>query len=669
MATLEQIEQALRAADAAGNVEDARALAQAYRQMQAETQTAPSQNGPSAQPPRALKPGSREYADWAAAEARAGRKLPQVSEPPPEWVDPASGVEGKFTAGYTSFLNGVPIAGPSILSGAENLRAAVQGVPVEDIQYETRRAQDANPITTGVGGVAGAVAPFMPLAGLPVVGRALGMSGGLASQMGFGAASGGLIAAGDTLARGGNAEDALTSGAIGVGAGGLLPVAGKVLGAGWSALTGTTVPKQARVAGRALKDDQIPASQITRRLQALGPDGMLMDLGPNLQSQAGALAAVPGPAQKTVREAVENRVAAAPSRVANDVAQTVGNGPDIETLKQAITQQQKQAAKPLYDAIRNVPVDVTKGNFGFVLATPMGKAALKNAIELAANDGVVFNNTGMTAGMIDYTKQALDDIAKEAFRQGKDNVGRQASELARVLRTEADKVVPGYKQAREAFAGPAAIKDAIDEGATVFSKDISPDQLRRTWSGMSVSEQDAYIQGVQASLEAQLGNAVNDVASLRNMFKKGWNEEKLRIILGKDIADDLLKRIDRELLFGNTTNVVARNSETARRTASMSEVAPEQADLRQVNLVGGILAAFNAARGAVAQKLRGNANQELAKLLTTKTGQMTPEMVQMLYRGTQAMKPSLLAPGAAIPAINGMGPEKRKPLEITVRGN
>jgi len=148
MATLEQIEQALRAADAAGNVEDARALAQAYREMQAKVRVTPSQNGPSSQPPKGLKPGSREYADWAAAETRAGRKVPRVSEAPPEWVDPASGIEGKFTAGYTSFLNGVPIAGPSILAGAENLRAAVQGVPVEDVQYETRRAQEANPIST-----------------------------------------------------------------------------------------------------------------------------------------------------------------------------------------------------------------------------------------------------------------------------------------------------------------------------------------------------------------------------------------------------------------------------------------------------------------------------------------------------------------------------------------
>jgi hypothetical protein len=74
MATLEQIAAALKAADAAGNVDDAKRLAAAYRAMQAG-------DGP-AVAPAGLKPGSREYADWAMTQARAGKKLPQVSETP-----------------------------------------------------------------------------------------------------------------------------------------------------------------------------------------------------------------------------------------------------------------------------------------------------------------------------------------------------------------------------------------------------------------------------------------------------------------------------------------------------------------------------------------------------------------------------------------------------------
>jgi hypothetical protein len=38
----------------------------------------------SVDPPAGAKPGSREYADWAAARARAGKALPQVSPAPPE---------------------------------------------------------------------------------------------------------------------------------------------------------------------------------------------------------------------------------------------------------------------------------------------------------------------------------------------------------------------------------------------------------------------------------------------------------------------------------------------------------------------------------------------------------------------------------------------------------
>lgn len=618
--------------------------------------------------PGGMKPGSKEYALWARDQALAGNELPMFSETPPapQFAGPATDIGNKLHAAAGSFIEGVPIAGPSLIGLAKQARGAVQGMTPEQVAAEFALAKEANPISSGVGTVAGAVLPMAPLGTVPGLGRILGMTGGLPSQMGFGLVSGAGIGAADTAARGGSPDEIARNALIGGAGGGLLPVATNTIGAGLKALVGRNLPRGVDTVGRAMRDDGLDPSKLPQLLDDVGEGAMVMDLGPNLQSLAGGLASVPGKAQKTLRAVVGERAAssAKSARVRSDVDATIGTGPDIDLLKQSIVQSQKAAADPLYQAIREVPVPAQQGNFAFVFNTPMGKDALRKGLEMAANDGVQFQSTGLTAGMVDYTKRALDDIAKEAARQGKDNVARQAGNLARVLRTEADKVVPGYREAREAFAGPAAVLDAIDEGAAAFTKEVSPGQLQRMLQGMTASERDAYLQGVQTSLEAQMGNAVNDVASLRNTFRKGWNEEKLRILLGDDIAADVLRRIDRETTFGTSTDVVTRNSETARRLAVQAKVDPQQKDLSQTNWLGIILEGINLARRKALGGLQGRSNQQAAQILGAGARTLDPSFIPQLARAGVPKLPSPIAPSGAVVA----GLEKRKPIEITVRG-
>lgn len=677
MATLEQIAEGIRRAHAAGNAEDVRKLGAAYRQMQGDVQPtepapqpAPAAPGP-AQPPAGYKPGSREYALWARDQAIAGNELPRVSAPQPEYDGPAphSDIGSKLHALSGSMIEGVPIAGPTLIDWAKQGRAAIHGLTKEQVDSEFATAKEANPITSGIGSVTGAVLPLAGLGTLPGLGRILGMTGGLPSQIGFGAGSGAIIGGVDTAARGGSPDDIARNTLIGLGAGGLLPVATNAIGAGVKTLLGKNVPKGLDTVGRAMRDDGIDPMQLPRLLDDMGDSSMVLDLGPNLQSLAGGISALPGKGQRVLREAIGERAlpAAKRARVEADVAATIGTGPDIDLLKQSIVQQQKAAAGPLYDAIREVPVPAQQGNFGFVFNTPMGKDALRTGLEMAANDGVRFQSNGLTVGMVDYTKRALDDIAKAAAREGKNNLARQAGDLARLLRTEADKVVPGYKQAREAFAGPAAVLDAIDEGAATFTKEVSPGQLERTLQGMTASERDAYLQGVQTSLEAQMGNAVNDVASLRNTFRKGWNEQKLRILLGDDVADDVLKRIDREMTFGTSTNVVSSNSETARRQAVMRTIDPQSKDLSQTNWLGAVLQGINVARRKVLGNLQAKSNADAANVLKAGSRSIDPAMLPKLAGAGLPRLPSPIAPGA-VAVGSGAGPNRKEPLLIQVFG-
>lgn len=205
-----------------------------------------------AQPPAGLTPGSREYADWAAAEARAGRKLPQVSR-----TEPTQNIGDAIAAGYTSALDAVPIAGPYLKGGVQNIKSAIYGVPQQEIARQDTATEQANPVASTVGQVTGTVAPFMVGGGIPGVSRALGMTGGLASRVGMGAASGYGISGADALARGKSLNEAASAANVGGLIGGAFPIAAKAVGAikngVGSALRGAAASEEP-MASQAMKD-------------------------------------------------------------------------------------------------------------------------------------------------------------------------------------------------------------------------------------------------------------------------------------------------------------------------------------------------------------------------------------------------------------------------------
>lgn len=564
-------------------------------------------------------------------------------------------------------IESVPVAGPWLKEQAQNLRGLIAplfGTTKEQADQYSQQSVENAPVASVAGQAFGTVAPLAVAGTTALGGRLLGATGGLASRIGFGGVTGAALSGADTLARGGDVKQATESGILGAGIGAGVPL----VGAGLSRLLGGSVSREARNIGRALKDDGVDPASINQQLQTMGPDAMVMDLGPNLQAQAGALASVPGQAQKTLRAAVQARAKDASKRVGDDLAATVGTGPEIGQMTEQIVAAQKAAADPLYAAIRDVPVNVT-GNLRLVLQTPMGKAALAEAKRLAANDGVpgamelAPEVEGMTAGMADYLKRALDDAASTAARSGAGNVARQAGTLAKLVVREVDAQVPGYAKARAAFAGPAQVLDAIEIGQTVLGKDMSPGQLQSMLSGMSGSEKAAMLQSFRASLEAQLGNAVNDALSLRNLFKKGWNETKLRMLLGDDIADDLIKRIDREAAFGRTNNAVSGNSETARRMAAQEEIAPDHQRIEPASVAALVFRQINKALARIQGNVHGKSNAKLAEALAS--GNLSPKVLAQAKRA-MAPKGRLPLPPAGVPLIPA--PDNRRWTDITVYG-
>jgi hypothetical protein len=292
---------------------------------------------------------------------------------------------------------------------------------------------------------------------------------------------------------------------------------------------------------------------------------------------------------------------------------------------------------------------------------------------MAANDG--YSASGLTVGTIDYAKQALDDIISSAQRSGNNNLARQATQMVNSLKSETDAQVPLYAAARDAYAGPAKVKDAIALGQSVFSKDTSPEDLQAAMAGMSSSERDGLLLGAQSAVQSAMGNAKNDAQAVKSTFASDFAKQKLAMLIGPDAADQVSNAIDREANFANTKHVVMGNSLTAARQAGQKAVAPETMGFpssKSATWTGLLLAGIEKARNAATSAYRNAQNVKLANLLTQ--GQLSPKVLAQVQSAAapanRLIAPAAVTQAASIVPQNDNAPIAlpRRPIQITVRG-
>jgi len=223
MATLEQVAEGIRRANAQGNVEAVKKLGAAYRQMQAATPAATTDGPPG-------KPGSREYADWARDQAMAGKELPQVSERSGKFMpemdsSPLDPFVQGTTFGWADELRGAVQGGLSALQGGDF--GDTYKHTVDDSRQKLEYQRKVNPAGSFAAELAGAIPTGMGIGG-QLAGKGATLAGRVASTAGVGAAQGAAYGAGaaEDDKRG---EGALVSGLVGGGVGAAVPLVGNAV--------------------------------------------------------------------------------------------------------------------------------------------------------------------------------------------------------------------------------------------------------------------------------------------------------------------------------------------------------------------------------------------------------------------------------------------------------
>lgn len=479
------------------------------------------------------------------------------------------------------------------------------------------KAADVLGIVGNVAGTTKNIALNAPtLLGKVVQGTGIGGEAGALTGIGEG---------GDGLAA--RAKSAAIGGGMGAVVGGAVPVV--AAGAG-RMLSRVKNPAVQRIA-RALMDDGYTPQQAQQTLDQLGPDAVMADLGPNLQRQAGAIASVPGRGQQVVRDAIMTRAKGANSRIIGDLDATLGKAVIPSQADDALVQAQR-ALGPKYEAafrgaraVDTQSLADTLGSEAVNLRGPAQKAVqqVRKMLNVAGTDVLDPNPRTLMA-----TRNAIDGMIKT---EADPNVIRVLTGARKQIDAELTKAVPGIKPIDAIYEDLARQREALTRGQQVLDSgrmSPRPAELAREYAAGSPGVQQHLSAGARAEIDRIVGTKSNDVVALQGLIKGegSWNRDRLATLFGADKADRIIKVLERERLFADTTNVVTRNSETAARLAAQGEIAPAPGTRdgmfrAALNLKAGDAVAkaldyaSSAVRGSTAASRQAATNEALARLL------------------------------------------------------
>ena len=371
------------------------------------------------------------------------------------------------------------------------------------------------------------------------------------------------------------------------------PVTGALLGLG-SAVAGDQAGK---FAGRAINSIRLPdmnlsegqraitqtvrdagnQDEIARALMSadeLGVPMTLADASPELQSLAGSAVRFSPTTAGVARQTMAQRNQGQLDRLGEAVARDLGPVENIPQRSEALMQQARAQAGPLYDQAYAAPgADMV--DLADLADRPTFEKALREAYNEVLDEGLDPSAAGIVqteGGMVmaspswqslDYAKRGLDNIIERGIRQGDMPEVRRAQAMKSTLLQRMDEANPAYAEARRAYAGPAQERGFLEQGQQATR--TRPDELSVELANLTPEQRQQMQLGFQSETMARAGdvrNNNNPWAQLNSVNTEG----RMGALYGED-ADiaQLLGQRDLELQLAGNANRLIGNSQTAER--------------------------------------------------------------------------------------------------------
>lgn len=483
-----------------------------------------------------FKPGTREYADWAAAEAQAGRgrDLPQVGQhtdtaPPERWQQPGAIVPIQWPADMQTNGGWPRPAIPGMVSSAIDAFALPGDVATGKDSFDPR----------------------------------LGFSGQDPAM----------------LDRAANAAANMTPSTV-------VPASP---GRWVNTATGAKIPEPVL---RALQRSGIDPADAQGMVDNLGPSARLIDIDDNLQLLGAAQANAMGPARTTIMQEMRLRAAGGNERIRGALNNVLGDAPNPTTLKQQISAAQDMLG-PVYErelALGEMAIDLTPLQTSLnnqMLQAKGNSVRALNAVRrmLYRNDDAQTLETAPAALL--RARNAIDGmISTEVDDVVIGNLTRARQQIDDML----GNAVPGIKAVDAQYAELASQSGAIDTGTRILNNGpeaVTPDDLgsilamlggpQGTMVGPRVQPPLGPLrlsQGTRAMLDRVVGTNANDRVKLRQLIAGdgSWNHQKLVQVFGQQRADDLMHILAQEARLAESENLVLHGSRTAPLLAAQRDL-------------------------------------------------------------------------------------------------
>ena len=291
------------------------------------------------------------------------------------------------------------------------------------------------------------------------------------------------------------------------------------------------------------------------------------------------VASLPGETPKGWADVRLERIKGRPERldpVVNYLNGKLGRAGDVT---EALTKQQKADAGPLYDKLHATSVEVTPELLDMLQSMKqLGAVGQAQKLSVAERRPLTITEKyledAQQAGIsqplsmrdLDMVKRGMDDAIEAAKENGRPTtLSRAMTELNNQYKSLLDNETGGlYGDAREAYAGPAAIKSAIEQGRNLWSG--TAESMRATLKGMSESERQGFRVGAAESFRETIGSPAGQNKVL-NLWKDRTIRERLKEVFGNEEQyQRAVNLIENESKIKSLESV-AQNSKTFGREA------------------------------------------------------------------------------------------------------
>lgn len=403
-----------------------------------------------------------------------------------------------------------------------------------------------------------------------------------------------------------------------------------------------SVSKGIEKVSKAFRRDKLSPADAMKQLDELGPEATITDIGgENVKALARSTASLPGPGKEVAARVLNERQFGQSARVSGHVSESLGSGELFYHNVDDLLSARKAISGPLYEKAVKGSNLVPLKDFA-----PIKRDEFIMQIVEKVKSDPLYKLGGMPDNampIVDATKKYIDRMISSAKRGNNPN-NYEVSKLVEKtnkLKDVADNAFPVYKRARDAFAGPSELIDALQEGRAFIKGDA--EATKATLAKLSQSEQEFFRIGAARALRDKVLGTSDTADTVKKIFNTPLIREKLQVVFPTSAEFSAFeKMMNTESTLFKTRSDVLSGSRTAPLQAEMADTVSNAADWGRIGLDIANLRLGSAGLG-IARKMKTpesfspETSQELAKLLFSK-GDAGKDALQTILSG---MSPKL----------------------------